>query len=207
MPRTARLEIPGAIHHVSQRGNNRLRVFVDDVDRRFFLRMLTEAAQKHRLRFLSYCLMDNHFHLVVETPEMTLGRGMRLACGRYVSFFNERHATGGGRLYQARFHSKVVTSDAQFGQLLRYLARNPVSAGMCAAPEDWPWSSHAAQLGNRNHPLVETKRVTELLTGFGGSPSTRYAQLFDADGPLQHIDADLSPWDVRPALAELVDVT
>src|SRR4051794_18495493 len=146
MPRKPRQEIPGAIHHVWQRGNNRHRVFVDDVDRRFFLRVLAESTQKQGVAVLGYCLMGNHFHLVVETPETTLGDTMRTVGSRYVQFFNERHETGGGHLYEARYKNRVVTSDEQFAQLLRYVARNPVAAGLCATPEEWRWRSHAADI-------------------------------------------------------------
>lgn len=147
--------------------------------------------------------MHNHFHLVIETPEPTLGLGMRDIGSRYAQHFNKRHLTGGGHVFQARFGSRLTTSDEQFAQLLRYVARNPVRANLCGSPEDWRWSAHIALVTNAPHPLVAIPRVTALLTSFGGEPETRYSRLFDSDGPLRHIEADLSPWELRPTLSEI----
>jgi len=147
--------------------------------------------------------MPNHFHLVVETPTPTLGLGMRQLGSRYAQLFNERHQTGGGHLFQARFGSRLVRTDDQFAQLLRYVARNPVRAGLTDAPAIWPWSSHGAMLKRDSHPLIDVGRVSELLAPFGGDPPARYGLLFESDGPIAHIEPDLSPWKLRPTLAEI----
>jgi hypothetical protein len=152
---------------------------------------------------LSYCLLGNHFHLVIETPEPTLGDGMRDVNGRYAQLFNERHVTGGGHLFQGRFGSKLVKTDEQLAQLLRYVTRNPVAAGLCPSPERWPWSSHNALVASASHPIVASARVEQLLGVWGGSGGERYTRLFRDDGPLAHLDPDLSPWDLRPTLAEI----
>lgn len=178
-------------------------MFHGDADRQLFLQLLRRACRKHSIRCLSYCLLDNHFHLVVETLETTLGDGMRDLNGRYAQLFNERHATGGGHVFQERYGSKLVKNDQQFAQLLRYVARNPVAAGLCLAPERWPWSAHAALMVSRPHPIVATGRVEELLSVWGGSRPERYIRLFRHDGPLGHIDPDLSPWKLRPTLTEI----
>jgi REP element-mobilizing transposase RayT len=191
------------VHHVWQRGNNRRTVFLDDEDGNLFLRLLRRAAAKYEWSCLGYCLMPNHFHLVIETPVPTLGRGMRDLSSRYAQLFNERHVPGGGHLFQARFGSKLVRTDEQFAQLLRYVARNPVRAGLVTEPAAWPWSSHAALGGQRPHPIVDATRVAQLLEPFGADGPTRYAKLFDAGGPIAHLDPDVSPWRLRPSLAEL----
>jgi putative transposase len=193
----------GGIHHVWQRGNNRQLVFREGGDRRFFLSLLREMAARYQWHCLSYCLMQNHFHLVIETPHRTLGSGMRDLGSRYAHWFNSRHETGGGHLFQARFGSKVVLRDEQFGQLLRYVARNPVRAKLCDRPEDWPWSSHNALLRGEPHPLVAFERVSTWLES-SAMPDGAYERLFDSDGPLAHIDPDLSPWELRPDLSELL---
>jgi len=180
-------------------------MFVDASDRRLFLRLLDRAANKHEWNPLAYCLMDNHFHLVLETPTCTLGVGMRDLAGHYAQLFNERHETGGGHLFQARFKSKPVTTDEQFAQLLRYVAYNPVKAGMCSRPEEWPWSSHGALARMRRNALVKPDRVASLLASFDDDPDKRYARLFEADGPLSHIAPNVSPWDLRPSLVELLN--
>jgi putative transposase len=194
--------MPGGIHHVWQRGNNRQPIFLEPGDRRFLLALLREVGAKYEWHCLGYCLMDNHFHLVIETPRCTLGSGMRDLGGRYAQWFNDWHSTGGGHLYQARFRSRPVLRDAEFAQLLRYVAHNPVRAGLCADPEQWPWSSHRVLLKGDPHPLVAVDRVVARLDSAGG-PCDSYARLFDPDGPLGDIDPDLSPWELRPALPEL----
>jgi REP element-mobilizing transposase RayT len=191
----------GGVHHAWQRGNNRQPVFRDLGDRAFFLTLLSEIAGKYEWHCLSYCLMENHFHLVLETPRCTLGSGMRDLCSRYAQWFNAHHETGGGHLFQARFGSKPVLQDAQFAQLLRYVARNPVRAGLCRRPEDWRWSSHRGLLRGNPHPLVAVDRVAARLNGL----STSYGRLFDASGPLADVDPDLSPWEMRRSLPELLD--
>ena len=148
--------------------------------------------------------MDNHFHLVVETSAPNLGLGMRDLCSRYAQLFNERHATGGGHLFQARFGSKLVQSDEQFAQLLRYVAHNPVRGGLCRNAAAWPWSSHAALLKGGTHPVVSVARVTSLLAGFCGQSRNAYAALFERDGPLRHLPPNMSPWELRPTLSEIV---
>lgn len=204
MPRQPRIELPGGIHHVWQRGNNRRTIFVDTADRRLFLRLLGITARKRGWHCLGYCLLDNHFHLVLETPTENLGLGMRDVCSQYAQLFNERHETGGGHLFQARFGSKLVRTDEQFAQLLRYVAHNPVGAGLCSDPAEWPWSSHAAMLAGRPHPLVSSERLASLLGGFVVTGGTAYAALFESDGPLQHLQPDVSPWELRPTVAEIL---
>jgi REP-associated tyrosine transposase len=205
VPRQPRTELADGIHHVWQRGNNRRRIFLNAADRRLFLRLLEETACTHELIPLAYCLMNTHFHLVVETPVCSLGAGMRDLGGRYAQLFNERHVPGGGHLYQARFGSKLVTTDQQFAQLLRYVAYNPVKAGLCKSPEAWPWSSHVALTSMRVQSCARADRVASLLSSLDPRPARRYLRLFEPDGPLNHLPPDTSPWDVRPDLAEIFD--
>jgi REP element-mobilizing transposase RayT len=200
--RSARLELAGGIHHVWQRGNNRQPIFVEPADRRFFLALLREIGGKYQWHCLGYCLMENHFHLVLETPRCTLGSGMRDLGSRYAQWFHNRHATGGGHLFQARFGSKLVLRDDQFAQLLRYVARNPVRAGLCERPEDWTWSSHRALMSGDPHPLIAVDRVYGWLAGIV-STGNPYRRLFDPEGPMRAIDPDLNPWNLRRALSEL----
>lgn len=205
MPRQPRTELAGGIHHVWQRGNRRQRIFLDVADRRLFLRLLEEISSTHAWIPLAFCLMNNHFHLVVETPVCNLGSGMRDLGSRYAQLFNERHAPGGGHLYQARFGSKLVTTDEQLAQLLRYVAYNPVKAGLCSSPDRWPWSSHRALANMRVQPLLRADRVASLLSWLDSDPARRYLRLFEPDGPLSDFPPDTSPWDLRPPLAEILD--
>jgi hypothetical protein len=125
---------------------------------------------------------------------------MRDLGSRYAQWFNARHETGGGHLFQARFGSKPVLRDEQFAQLLRYVARNPVRAGLCECAEDWRWSSHRLLLRGARDRLVAVDRVAALLGGDRGA----YPRVFAPDGPLAPLDPDVSPWELRPPLSELL---
>lgn len=203
MPRSPRIEVAGGIHHVTSRGNRRERIFRDDRDRVALLRRLAIVTREYRWRCLSYCLMDNHVHFVIETPETTLGLGMRQLFGRYVQAFNERHELP-GRMFQARYGSVLVRTDRQFAQLLRYVALNPVVAGLCVDPCEWPWSSHRALLARVDGRTQSPTRVESLLEIWGGEAGSRYARLFDVDHPVAvEFGAD-SPWTHRPPLEQLL---
>ena len=179
------------------RGNRRQRIFVDDNDRLLFLGEVDAAAQHYRWVPLAYCLMTNHCHLVIETPVMTLGQGMCRLAGDYAQRFNGRHGHD-GHLFQGRYGSKLVDSDVYFAQLLRYVALNPVSAGLCDDPAAWRWSSHRSMLTG------SSERVEELLEAWGGQEGTRYRRLFDPGGSLATTFGDSSPWTYRPSLEDLL---
>jgi putative transposase len=197
MPRTARIEVAGGIHHVTARGNRRQPLFHDTTDRRLFIRDLAEATRSYGWNALTYCLMTNHVHLVIETPEPTLGLGMRRLESRYAWRFNHRHETGGGHLFQGRFGSVIVASDAQFAQLLRYVALNPVKAGLSRDASSWRWSRHRALLAG-------DQRVETLLAPWGGDHGSRYRRLFDPEHVLASRYGSASPWEHRPPLGELL---
>jgi putative transposase len=164
VPRSLRNLEPGGIYHVTARGNRRQRIFLADEDRELFLTLLARIAIPLRWFFHAYCLMENHYHLVIETPEANLSAGMQRVNGRYAQAFNSRYALT-GHLFQGRFHSVSVTSDGHLLELARYLALNPVRAGLCARPEDWPWSSCRAVLGMVSPPTF--LRIERVLDCFG----------------------------------------
>lgn len=140
MARPLRLQIAGGIYHVTSRGNRRQSICYDDHDRRCFLSMQDRVVARCGWRLHAYCLMDNHFHLLIETPKPNLSVGMqRLKC-EYAAYFNARHALE-GHLFQQRFGSRVIESEEYFSDALRYIALNPVRAGLCGHPSEWPWSS------------------------------------------------------------------
>lgn len=138
MPRAPRFDFPGAVHHVTARGVDQRAIFVDDIDRRVFLGMLNDAGQHCRWRRLAYCLMGNHYHLLVATPEAGLAVGMQRLNGLYAQGFNRRHRRS-GHLFQDRYGSRLVLTDAHLLAAARYIEMNPVAAGICSVPADWPW--------------------------------------------------------------------
>jgi putative transposase len=165
------------------RGNRGQTIFRDDRDSSFFMRELEATARRYHWTWLAYCLMSNHCHLVLETPERTLGLGMRRFAGRYAQRFNLRHDTY-GHLCQERYGSVLVESEVHFAQLLRYVALNPVSAGLCTDPAEWRWSSHRDMLNGNPAAARARERVESLLEAWGRPHGERYASLFDPDGAL-----------------------
>jgi REP element-mobilizing transposase RayT len=146
MSRPLRLEFPGALYHVTARGNERSSIFRDDRDRARFLEMLGAVAASSSWIVHAYCLMGNHYHVVVETPRANLSAGMQRLNGRYTQWFNIRHGRS-GHLLQGRYHAVLVERDSHLLELCRYVVLNPVRAGVAAVPEKWPWSSYRATAG------------------------------------------------------------
>ncbi|MEJ2422629.1 MAG: transposase [Acidobacteriota bacterium] len=176
MARPLRIEYPGAVYHVTSRGNERRRVFRDDEDRRLFLTVLERTVERWDWIVHAYCLMGNHYHLVIETPEPTLSRGMRQINGEYTQAFNRRHHRA-GHLFQGRFKAIVAEKESHLLELCRYVVLNPVRArGMkVKAPEDWSWSSYRATAGKVKPPKWLT--VSWILSQFGKNP-TRARQAY-----------------------------
>jgi REP element-mobilizing transposase RayT len=183
MARPLRIEFPGALYHVTSRGNARQAIFLDDTDRLFFLDRLGEVVERHGWLCHSYCLMTNHYHLLVATPEPNLSDGMRRLNGQYSQRFNRRHGRA-GHVLQGRFRGILVERETHLLELARYIVLNPVRAGLVAVAEEYPWSSLRATLGLT--PPPRWLRIDELLAGFGSRPRYR---AFVGEG----VDAG-SPW-------------
>ncbi len=146
MARTLRIEFPGAVYHVTSRGNARSKIYRDDEDRLIFLATLAWVVGRFGWVCHAYCLMDNHFHLLVETPAANLSRGMRQLNGVYTQRFNRRHRKV-GHLFQGRFKAILVERDRYLLELARYIVLNPVRARRVKSPKNYPWSSYRPTLG------------------------------------------------------------
>ena len=133
MARPLRLEFPGAVYHVTSRGNARAAIFLDDEDRPIFLGVLGAVVARFGWLCHAYCLMDNHYHLLLETPDPNLSRGMRQLNGVYTQRFNRRHGRV-GHVLQGRFKAILVDRDGYLLELARYLVLNPVRAGRVKDP-------------------------------------------------------------------------
>lgn len=151
MTRPLRLEFPNAIYHVTSRGNARNAVFLDDEDRELFFVCHGEVVVRFGWLCHAYCLMDNHYHLLIETPEGNLSLGMRQLNGVYTQRFNRRHGRE-GHLFQGRFKAIVVDRDSYLLELCRYVVLNPIRAAMVKYIEHYPWSSYPATMGLVNCP-------------------------------------------------------
>lgn len=146
MARPLRVEYPGGVYHVTSRGNAQQAIFSSDEDRRAFLGLLASVVTRFHWFCHAYCLMDNHYHLVIETIDPTLSRGMRHLNGVYTQWVNRTQGRV-GHLFQGRYKAIVVEKDAYLLELCRYVVLNPVRARMVSRPEDWPWSSYGATAG------------------------------------------------------------
>lgn len=167
MPRLARLTIPGLPHHVTQRGNRREPIFFRPEDQRVYLWMLAEQVRRWKVDVWAYCLMPNHMHAIL-TPscDQGLARAMGEAHRRYTSFINQRQGWT-GHLFQGRFAS-VVMDEHHLRAAARYVALNPVRAGLVARAEDWRWSSVHAHLAGRDSRLVTVRPLLERIDDFAG---------------------------------------
>lgn len=195
MPRSSRLQIAGAIYHLTARGNRRQPIFQDDRDRTCFFGVLTDMIRRFSWRCHGYCLMPNHYHLLLETPGTDLSAGMQRLNGIYAQWFNDSHGLD-GHLFQGRFHSLMVDGEAHLLELARYVVLNPVRARLCSHPSAWPWSSYRAMLGDSAQPFLTT---TWLLARFGSEPDRardRYERfVLDGAGLPGHV------WGLTPGVS------
>jgi len=188
MARPLRIEFAGALYHVTSRGNGREDIYLDDSDRELFMVVLGEACGLFNWTVHAWCLMGNHYHLLVETPDSNLSRGMRYLNGVYTQRFNRTHSHV-GHLFQGRFKAILVEKEAHMLELARYVVLNPVRAGMVESAEQWSWSSYPAMVGLSGCPEWFDREW--LLGNFGESnrSAVRQYMRFVEDGVLQS-----SPW-------------
>jgi putative transposase len=151
MSRPLRLHVPGGIYHVTARGNARRAIFEDDDDCARFLIVSASTVARYRVLCHAYCLMGNHYHVLVQTPEPNLSVAMRQLNGVYTQQFNRRHERC-GHVLQGRFGAQLVDGDAYLREVCRYIVLNPVRAGLVAHPGEWRWSSFRATAGETAVP-------------------------------------------------------
>ncbi len=162
MPRAPRDNLDSTVYHITARGNNLEPIYFDDADRYVYLRMLATALKRFSIRLFAYVLMTNHVHLLLETLKPNISATMHQMHGAYAKYINRRHGRW-GHLFGQRFFSEIITDDAHFLELSRYIPRNPVRAGLVDDPIDYPWSSYACYLGLGENALVDTGPILELI--------------------------------------------
>lgn len=171
MTRPLRVEFPGAFYHVTSRGNERKAVFQSSRDREKFLSYLESAHDRYGAVIHVYCLMENHYHLLLETPRGNLSQILHHINGAYTTYFNIKRKRS-GHLFQGRFKGILVERDAYCKELSRYIHLNPVRAGLVKSPSEYGWSSYRYYIGSKREPEWFT---TELLLGyFGGRGRSGY---------------------------------
>jgi REP element-mobilizing transposase RayT len=177
MARPLRLQFAGALYHITARGNGREDIYLSDDDRAMFLVVLAQVYERFNWRIHAYCLMNNHYHLLVETPDGNLSQGMRQLNGVYTQRFNRAHNRV-GHVFQGRFKGILVEKGAYLLELSRYIVLNPVRAGMVKTPDEWAWSSYRAMVGLEAAPnWLKTRTV---LAGFGASKKRKAIQRYGA---------------------------
>lgn len=169
MARPLRIEFEGAVYHITARGDRREAIYEDDADRLAFIDLFSRVISRHNWICHAYCLMSNHYHLIVETPQANLSDGMTRLNGEFAQASNRRHRRR-GHVFQGRFTGIVVDKDSYLMELTRYVVLNPVRANMVVTPGDWPWSSYGAMIGEVLAP--DWLSTDGLLLQFGDDRAT-----------------------------------
>ena len=166
MARPLRIEYPGAVYHITSRGNEKKLIFKDERDREIFLYSLSQVDKRYNWLCHAYCLMNNHYHLIIETPDGNLSAGMRHLNGVYTQAFNRQHNRV-GHLFQGRYKGILIQKDSHLLEVCRYVVLNPVRAKAVKKPEQWRWSSYQATAGiEKPHPCLSTEWI---LNQFGST--------------------------------------
>ncbi len=181
MARPLRLQFPGGIYHVTARGNDRRPIFEDDDDCARLLVVLAATVARYHVLCHAYCLMGNHYHLLLQTPEANLSAAMRHINGVYTQRFNRRHERC-GHLFQGRFGAELVDGEAYLREVCRYIVLNPVRAGLVTHPGEWRWSSFRATGGETVAPGFLTVDWVRALSGARdqGEAVKRYVSFVEA---------------------------
>ncbi|WP_332695165.1 transposase [Halalkalibacter lacteus] len=172
MSRKHRVWYPGAIYHITARGNRRTALFENRNDYLTYLAILADVKSQYLFHLHSYCLMTNHIHLQIETSKFHIKDIMKELHARYAVWFNKEHHYI-GHLFQGRYGDKLIKEDAYFLEVSRYIHLNPLEAHMVKRPQDYRWSSYRAYLSSRQDPLVTTKRT---LSYFSNPKNDHYQQ-------------------------------
>jgi len=176
----ARIEVRGALYHVTARGNECRALFRDDADREEYLGRLARYREKFRFHLLAYCLMTNHVHLAIRTGEQPLSRVMAGLHSSYAEWFNRRHRRV-GHLFQGRYKALLIQEDRHLHALVRYIHQNPVKASMTTRAADYSWSSDQYLRGGKTPPWLDTDALLALLERTRRRAVRRYVEL--VDGP------------------------
>jgi len=170
-PRNA---LPEAIYHVMSRGNRKQDIFLSSLDREIFIHLVETAVTDFSWKCHSYCIMTNHYHLLIETTTGGLSDGMHMINSGYSGAFNKRYQKN-GHVFQGRFRSRLIKDDADFLTVVRYMALNPVKAGLAVDPVGWKWSSYGALAGNRsNAGFLDVDLVRSFFASPGNDGNDGY---------------------------------
>lgn len=218
MSRPLRLKFPGALYHVTARGDLQRAIYLDDSDRYAWLDILARMCARYNFVVHGFCQMTNHYHLLIETPDANISAGMRQLNGQYSQYFNRRHQVV-GHVFQGRYDAVLVQKESHLRELARYVVLNPVRARMVSDPSGWPWSSYALMIQQAAAPAW--LHTEWLLAQFGVSREEAIAayQRFvlagiGGESPLKHTRHQLLLGDEQfvrsnryPQVTNMLDVT
>ena len=180
MARPLRLEYDGALYHITSRGNEKKPIFRDEIDRNIFLDILNTVNRRYNWLCNAYCLMNNHYHIVIETPDGNLSKGMRQLNGVYTQAFNKRHHRV-GHIFQGRYKAILIQKDSHLLEVCRYVVLNPVRAKAVKNPEEWEWSSYRATAGlEKSHSCLTADWVLSQFGSKTGLARQRYKEFVKA---------------------------
>jgi len=180
MANPLRIFVPDGIYHVASRGSDRRPIFWCDADRELFLDQLERTFERYRLRCIAYCLMSNHYHLIVPTPDQRLSKAMQELNGGYSRRFNSIHRRS-AHLFRNRFMAQLIDGDGYLLTACRYVAHNPVRAGLCETPQEWKWSSYRASAGIAPVPRFLDGWLLRGAVGGGDDWRRRYREFVEVD--------------------------
>lgn len=184
MSRPLRIEFAGALYHVTSRGDGQEDIYLDDSDRELFLEVLGEVSERFNWTPHAYCLMGNHYHLLLETPDANLSKGMRQLNGVYTQRFNRKHKRT-GHVFQGRYKAIIVQKQTYLLELARYIVLNPVRARMVHSAKDWLWSSYRATAGMADAlPWLASDWILSAFSEKRSEATDRY-KAFVAEGKNQ----------------------
>lgn len=181
MARKHRVWFPGAMYHITSRGNRRSAIFYDDFDREVYLQFLEEAHRYFPFHLHSYCLMTNHIHLQIETIQHHPKDMMKMLNSRYAMYFNKRYRLV-GHVFQGRYGSKLINSSDHLLEVSRYIHLNPVEAKMVKSPKDFLWSSYTAYISESANPHITT---TKILSYFPKPQKENYLKFVEGSERLK----------------------
>ncbi len=195
MTRQLRIKIPGGLYHIYSRGIDRRDIFRDDNDRDKFLEILQNTIGNSGWKCYAYCLMNNHYHILIESTDGDTSRGMHQLNGVYAQYFNWKHDRV-GPLFQGRFKSILVDRENYFLELCRYIVLNPVRAGVVKSPEEYYWSSYRTTSGLDNQKTCIDRKI--VLSRFAGdNDSDAFAWAAYSQFVNEGLDKDFSPFEIK----------
>jgi putative transposase len=181
VPREPRIQVESGMYHINAVACADRDLFVDAADKSSFEALVAETVTRFGWSCLSICLMDTHYHLLIVTPQADLAAGMQRLNGHYGQTYNRRHRYS-GHVFKKRYHSVLIQTDSHMFEVCRYIALNPVRAGIVSSPADWPWSSYAETLGLRSpRPFVASDELLRVFAADSQLARARY-QAFTEEG-------------------------